>query len=171
MLVQQPIASVDLGKLLPRNLCFIPNDIFKQVKCRQHQCGTGICSTDEYKCKQFNDWIRLLDRHKPVDFARNTLLLFEQFVKSVRNCSSNQLVRLETEVCLNRRICYARKKWTSRLMFEGVDIVEVTRCACRGKYSVDCVNDYCARDTATCKRMFSREMNDTNFFKKIQLCK
>ena len=159
------------NSFLSSDLCIIPDEIHRDVQCTQYQCSEGICSKDKQKCQWFVSWTNLLDRYKTNEFAKNTLDTYQKFVVSINFCSKEQYEPLETEACLNKKVCLIKKKWTSRLMFEGVDIVEKRACPCKGKHKVDCKNGYCSTNKKTCQRIFDQKMNNTSIVKQIRVCK
>ena len=165
------ISSVVSVGLRPEKLCLITEKIYREVQCRQYQCDVDICAANGDICESFLAWKRITNAHKPVDYVYNNQQTYNQFIKSIRHCSKNQYVPLEREACLNKKMCTEKKKWTSRLMFKGVDIVEKKKCLCEGQYGFECHKDYCTLNKNTCERLFDQRKTDMHVIRKIKACR
>jgi hypothetical protein len=153
----------------PNDFCSLPDELYPQVKCKHHQCTSDICSVNKEKCEKFLEWSNLISRYMNADFAKNSLIFYKEFVIEIKICSENKYVFLRTELCQNKRICYEKKKWSTRFMFKGVDILEKKLCSCKDKHEFDCSNGFCASSKEICKDIFityrqqySRVLNQTS---------
>ena len=135
----------------PRDFCVLPEEYQKEARCKQFQCGTEFCSTTENKCKSFIGWTILLGQN--VSYVKKTADLYPYFLLSIKVCVSSQYILLKSEVCENKKLCYERKQWSSRLMFRGPTVKVEKKCPCKSKYEYDCENGYCAVNKNACKIM------------------
>ena len=151
----------------PNNFCILPEEYRKVAVCKQYQCENEFCATDEKKCKTFIGWTILLDKN--ISSVQQTLELYTNFVLTIKECASTQYVMMKSDVCQNTKICYEKKKWTSRMMFKGVDVKLKKQCPCRGKHEYNCGNGYCAVNKKTCQLVFESIILEENV-KEINIC-
>ena len=151
----------------PENFCVLTSNVSNEAKCKYYQCSEQVCSTDKNKCETFIDWTTLLD--SDTNIAKVTLKKYEVFVVNIKSCSSKQYVLMKNEACRNRKICFARKNWSSRLMLESVRLLEKKKCPCLGRHGYDCGNGYCSVNKFTCQELF-RDGKYSNIIKNIKVC-
>ena len=153
----------------PRNFCIISEKYQKVAVCKHYNCeNERICATDKDKCNTFIGWTILLDKN--VSSVQKTVELYIDFVLNIKECTSTQFLMIKSEVCQKKKICYKKKKWTSRMMFKGVDVILKKKCPCKGKHEYDCGNEYCAVNKKTCRLVFESKILEKNL-KEIKACK
>ena len=153
--------------LKPKEFCVFPSNMYQEARCKHHQCRQEICSTDKNKCDLLVDWTSLLDLK--MSFVPESLKKYENFVIHIKNCSSKELVLMKNEACLNKKVCFERKSWSSRLMFEAITVFEKKKCPCKGKFGFDCRNSYCAVNKQTCQDLFAVNIYK-DIIKEIKSC-
>ena len=155
--------TVMVNSLSPANFCFLPNNVYKEVKCKEYQCKPQFCSTDELKCQALQERIKSLDSMLVV------IIIQQNFVPYIRRCTSDQYALMKSQVCQNKHVCYEIETLPrSRLMFKRINVKLSKQCPCKGTYGYDCSNGYCALDRQTCQ-MFNNEMFK-EIVKKIKTC-
>jgi len=142
----------------PNDFCILPESHQKEVMCKQHQCEREFCSTDRSKCKTFIGWSIVLDKN--LSSIQQTKELYTYFVLNIKECTKTQYISVKSDVCQKIKICYEKKRWTSRLMFKGVDVKVKKQCPCKGKQKHDCGNGYCASSEKICQIIFESNIHE-----------
>jgi len=146
----------------PKDFCILPNRDQYEIRCKRFQCGLEFCSTNEKKCKALIGWTILVEKN--VSYYHKTVEYYHYFLQSINPCETNQYISIKSEVCRNdKKICYKKIQWQSRLMFKGPIVRIEKKCPCKGLYEYDCRNSFCAVNKDSCEIIF----NNDNIFKEI----
>jgi len=147
------------------DFCILPERILQHVRCKEYSCGNKMCSLLEEECKSLNFW-HYLTNTNIVSFS-HAHSRYKKILKSLRECSPDKYVFMNTEVCLNK-ICYETNTKASRFRLRFKEI-KVRMCECKGEHAYKCGYGHCATNKNACKRILEKVEN-LNFIKNIKTC-
>ena len=133
------------------DFCFFKQDSDVLSKCKNYQCGQSLCSNDKQTCDDsnmnlLNKYIFQLSSIYPIE--KMTEFLFSNFQSSIKECKRNDLVSLNSEICLNTKNC---KQIVTHKSFRLMFFFKSLQCSCLGKFNYDCGHMVCSTKKETCE--------------------
>lgn len=136
-----------------------------ELKCDgkiNFQCGLDICTRNGLSCKVFRDWTMLLAKLMNGNLVESKLKYYENFIHSINYCQTGEYIWLPSHICINKKKCFEKIKWHSRLMFKGFENQRSVECECKGKFHSKCGNNpgYCGINEKACQQIKQRKIDD-----------